>query len=106
MPRSNNVLKPTNRHLLIIPHYKEKDKTESGVLLPNDFTEKQNPYIRATVVDIADDCSPQFKHIRRNTFDENKDVIVDSSMIEEIVFGGKKNFLVLENYIVGLLRGL
>ena len=45
-------LKPVNRHLVIVPHV-QKNETNSGVLLPEDFTQEEDRYISASVVDIA-----------------------------------------------------
>ena len=82
MSRIPPRLKPTNRHLTIVPHFQEK-KTESGVLLPEDYKPEQDRYIEATVVDVSDDCSKQFESLRYGTINERK-VVVDASMIEEV----------------------
>tara|TARA_E500000331_G_C17179780_1_gene680009 strand:- start:190 stop:513 length:324 start_codon:yes stop_codon:yes gene_type:complete len=97
------VLKPANRHLLVIPHV-EKNETSSGVLLPEDFAPDVNRYIEATVIDIAEDCSKQFKNLKYTNFDTNKTVIIDQTMIEEVTISDKTYHLILENYIVGMYR--
>ena len=97
------VLKPVNRHLTIIPHVK-KDETQAGVLLPDDFKPKEDRYISATVLDVAPDCSSAIQKMRGHSV-ENKVVVVDRTMIEEVVLGGKSYYTVLENYVVGILRG-
>ena len=98
------VLKPVNRHLTIIPH-RQKDETNSGVLLPEGFEPEEDRYITATVIDIASDCSPGVRELRGST-SSNRVIVVDSSMIEEIVIKDKSYFTILENYVVGILRGL
>ena len=97
------VLKPVNRHMTIIPHIK-KNETQAGVLLPDDFKPEEDRYITATVLDIAPDCSPSLQKLRGHMPD-SKVVVVERSMVEEIVIGDKSYFTVLENYIVGILRG-
>tara|TARA_A100001015_G_scaffold310187_1_gene411083 strand:- start:2054 stop:2377 length:324 start_codon:yes stop_codon:yes gene_type:complete len=102
MSRIAPRLKPTNRHLTIVPHFKD-NKTETGVLLPDDYSPEQNKYVEATVVDVADDCSKQFEQLKYGTLTEKK-IVVDASMIEEVKISNKKTFIVLENYVVGIYR--
>lgn len=95
-------LKPTNRHLLIVPHVKSNE-TNTGVLLPEDYDPGQDPFIEATVIDIADDCAKQFKHLTYGTIGENK-IVVDRSMIQEINLKDSTHYLILENYVMGFFR--
>lgn len=95
-------LKPTNRHLLIIPHI-QKNETTSGVLLPEDFAVEQDTYIEATVIDISEDCAKQFKHLRYGKIDDNR-IVVDRTMIQEIKLKNKTHHMILENYVVGTYR--
>ena len=103
MSRIPPVLKPVNRHLTIIPHVK-KNETQTGVLLPDDFEMEEDRYITATVLDVSTDCSPAFQKMRGHSTD-SKLVVVERSMVEEISVGEKSYFTVLENYVVGILRG-
>ena len=95
-------LKPVNRHLLVIPHT-AKSETTSGVLLPDDFKPEEDRYIEATVIDVATDCAPHFKYLRLGNID-NKKIIIDRSMIEEIKVKEKIHYMILENYVVGVYR--
>ena len=104
MSRVGTFLKPTNRHLLIIPHFRKAKQTNSGVLLPEEYKHEESRYIKATVVAIADDCSTQFRTLKRSSHDENKTIVIDSAMIEEVSIDNKKNYLILENYVIGFLR--
>jgi len=97
------VLRPVNRYMTIIPHVK-KNETQAGVLLPDDFKPEEDRYITATVLDVASDCSPAFNKIRGHSAD-SKVIVVERSMIEEITVGDKSYFTILENYVVGILRG-
>jgi len=96
-------LKPVNRHLLIVPHFRD-NKTESGVPLPEDFQPEKDQYTEATVIDISDDCSGQFKHLKYEMAEECKRVVVDTSMIQKVTVKGASHYLILENYVVGLYK--
>ena len=96
------MLKPVNRHLLIVPHVK-KNETNTGVLLPEDYNPEQDQYIEATVIDIAADCDKQFRHLRYGNVDNNR-IVVDRSMIQEVKLKEKTHFMILENYVVGVYR--
>ena len=96
-------MKPVNRHLTIVPHIK-RSETQTGVLLPDDFKQEDDRYITATVLDVASDCASVFQKMRGHSTD-SRVVVVERSMIEEIEVADKSYFTVLENYIVGILRG-
>ncbi len=98
------VLKPVNRHLTIIPHVK-KNETTSGVILPEDFEIEEDRYITATVMDVSPDCSAAIRSIR-GSGSRNKTIVIDRSMVQEIVVQDKSYFTILENYVVGIMRGI
>lgn len=98
------VLKPVNRHLTIIPHVK-KNETTSGVILPEDFEIEEDRYITATVMDVSPDCSPAIRTLRGSS-SNSRTIVVDRSMVEEIVVQDKSYYTVLENYVVGIMRGI
>ena len=94
-------LKPTNRHLLIVPHEKnKKEELPFGIVLP-ETNEEQSRYIEATVVDVAPDCASQFKKLKYENRD-NPCIIVDRTMIEKVEVGDVVHHLILENYVMGL----
>lgn len=96
-------LKPANRHLLIVPHVK-KNETNSGVMLPEDYKPEQDLYIEATVIDIAEDCNKQFASLRYGTIGEEKRIVVDRTMVQEVNLKDRTHYLILENYVVGVYR--
>jgi hypothetical protein len=100
-----SFLRPVNRHLLVVPHFKSEKPNENGILLPEDYKPQENRYITATVVDVAQDCAEPFQRLRRGTFSE-KAIVLDKSMLEEVDVKGKVSYIILENYVVGLLRGI
>ena len=101
------VLKPLNRHLTIIVHknLEHREEQRSAVILPDDYKEnKKSRYVAATVLEIAPDCSTAFQKIK--TLErEKRTIIIDSSMTEEIEYRDKKYTVILENYVMGFLRG-
>jgi co-chaperonin GroES (HSP10) len=103
MSRLPPVLKPVNRHLTITPHVK-KNETNTGVLLPDGFEPEEDRYITATVLEVAPDCATPFQKMRGHTTN-SRTVVVDRSMIEEVKISDKTYYTILENYIVGILRG-
>jgi co-chaperonin GroES (HSP10) len=86
----------------IVPHFVEK-KTETGVILPDDYKQEESRFIKATVVDIATDCKEDLKRMQRSAKD-SVTLVVDRSMIEEVEVADKKHYVILENYIVGIYR--
>ena len=100
------TLHPVNRHIVIVPHVKQNE-TESGVLLPEDFVRDENEdrYITATVVSVARDCAQAFQRLN-SSIGEQKQIVVDRGMIEDIILGDKTYHIILENYVIGILRGL
>tara|TARA_B100000287_G_scaffold57984_1_gene50998 strand:+ start:69 stop:416 length:348 start_codon:yes stop_codon:yes gene_type:complete len=105
---SNNIisiLNPVNRQITVIPHY-EKNETQSGVLLPEDFEPEQSRYITATVLAVAPDCSDNLRKVlfkSREISNQNTTIVVDAKMVEEINLNNKKHYTILENYVVGVL---
>ena len=93
-------LKPINRHLLIIPQI-DKERTQAGVLLPEDYKPNDDQYIEAIVVDIASDCNKQIKEMKYSN-SEIKKVIVDKSMIQDITIRDRVYHMILENYVIGI----
>ena len=96
-------IKPVNRHLSICPHFREEKEEFAGVLLPDGFEKPEDKYILATVLDIASDCSSTVKEVRISEREQQM-VVVDRAMIEEIAIFNKTYYLVLENYVVGIVK--
>ena len=106
MPSVIERMKPVNRHLLVIPHETRKPKNTSGVLLPEDFEKEKGRYSLVTVIDVASDCASEFKKFSFSNYGEatSKRAIVQTSMLEKVEVGEKKYFLILENYVMGILE--
>ena len=95
-------IKPVNRHLSVIPHFPEESDA-SGVLLPEDYERPMEKYITATVLDYAKDCNPAIRAISLRQ-SPPQEIVVDRAMIEEITICGKSYYVILENYVVGVLK--
>ncbi len=100
---SNNLsrFKPLNRHLSIVPHFRKSEAENSGVLLPEDFSQENQQHLIATVLEISSDCSPPFQRLRATC--EVQQVVVDASMIKKVETKKKTHYLILENYVLGFL---
>lgn len=91
----NNFV-PVNRHIWIdLPQAKE-EQSESGILLPDDYKPKEEKYGIVQVLEVSRDCS-----IECSRYDE---VIVDKKMIDEITVDHETYNVILENYVVGILK--
>jgi len=91
------MFKPVNRYIQVTVRA-APPKTESGIVLPDDFKPTEERYITAEVVSYASDVrfGDQMAH---GAF-----VIVDKSMIEEITINNSKINVVLDNYVVGIIN--
>ena len=89
------MFKPVNRHILIELHKEPEDKA-AQILLPEDYKPTKDKYATATVVAKSDDLS----------FDLPNDskIIIDQSMIDEIAVSCTTYSIILENYVVGIIK--
>ena len=88
--------RPLNRYIEIELEPVEAPQTESGILLPSDF--KVNEARHACVKVKSWDADVRFA----NSLKENSYLIVDKSMVEDVIVNGKTINLVLDNYVLGL----
>ena len=78
-----------------------KPKSTSSLVLPDDYKPTEDRHIIAEVVAYASDV--RFKD-RLVMCGEGSSVIVDKSMIEEITINNMKINVVLDNYVVGIIK--
>ena len=91
------MFKPVNRYIEIeLPEI--IPQTASGIVLPADFKPAEERYGLANVISFAKDV--RFKEQLK----QNSQVIVDKSMIEEITLNKRKINVVLDNYVVGIVK--
>ena len=91
------MFKPLNRYVQINLENPEENKTDSGILLPEEYKPTEETYATATVMNFSDDVK------FANRLFEGCKVVVDKKMVEKINFSNKSINVVLENYIVGIL---
>jgi co-chaperonin GroES (HSP10) len=91
------MFKPVNRYIQIgLPEV--IPQTHSGIVLPDDFKPTEERYGIAEVMSYASDV--RFK----DQIAYGASVIVDKSMIEEITVNNEKINIILDNYIVGIIK--
>ena len=96
------IFHPRNRHLLVelLP---EEEEQESAVLLPDNYKPKTEQYVPVKVIDQAPDCKID-NDIYPGPHAEGNIVIVENSMLNEIKYGDKTFHIVLENYVLGVVK--
>ena len=88
------MLKPLNRHILIDIDQRT-DEQKSLIVLPEDYKPEQEKHSVVQVINKSED-------VKLDLWTGSK-IVVDSSMIEEIVVNNTTYNVILENYVVGVL---
>lgn len=92
------MFKPVNRYIQVKISDPEPVKTETGILLPNDYEPKEERYVQASTLA----WSPDVRFADDLQLDSK--IIIDKSMVEEINSNGLKMHLILDNYVLGLIK--
>tara|TARA_R110000824_G_scaffold337112_1_gene523603 strand:+ start:1932 stop:2216 length:285 start_codon:yes stop_codon:yes gene_type:complete len=90
------MLEPRNRHILVVVQDEQEEEQERAVLLPENYRKPQSPYAAVSVVSAAPDVSQLVM--------AGDTLVVERSMLKEIPFEGSTFYLVLENYILGMIQ--
>jgi len=93
------IFVPHNRNISIELLSPTAEEEEVGVLLPTDYQEAQVPY---TVVRVGETCSALDC---QSLYTPGQLIVVETHMIREINYGEETFYTVLENYVLGELRG-
>jgi len=90
--------KPVNRyiHINLRPH--NAPERASGIVLPQDYTPAQERHVMATVISCASDV--RFAE----SMTGGTQILIDQSMVEEITINKEKITVVLDNYVIGVLK--
>jgi len=88
---------PHNRHLWVDLIEEEKEKKESAVLLPDDYKQEESEFAVVKVKDFAPTC--------QQPWPRGVEAIVEKRMIREIVLGDETFNIILENYVLGIVKG-
>jgi len=91
-------LYPRNRYLSVTPIEKEEEVEQEkvGILLPDDYQKKESPVAEVRVKGVAPSCS-----IRVTKGDR---ILIERSMLQEVEVEGSSFYLILENYVYGVLN--
>ncbi len=89
------MLRPVNRHILV-GYSQPQENTDSGILLPDDYKPPTEDYVVVDVLAVSEDVS-----IRCNTDDQ---IVIDKKMLEEISVNHSIYYLILENYVIGVIE--
>jgi len=94
------MFKPVNRYIQIkLPQVVAQ--TPSGIVLPDDYKPTEERHITVEVAAYASDV--RFKD-QLVMCGDRASVIVDKSMIEEITVDNERINVVLDNYVVGIIK--
>jgi hypothetical protein len=75
----------------------QSQESESLIALPEGVFKAESDHEKVSVVAIASDVRPPLA--------ADQQVVVLSKMIEEVEFDNKTIYLVLENYVLGIVEG-
>ena len=89
------MLRPVNRHILV-DYSPPQESADSGILLPDDYKPPTEDYVVVNVLAVSEDVS-----IRCNTDDQ---IVIDKKMLQEITVGHANYYLILENYVIGVIE--
>ncbi len=89
------MLRPVNRHILV-GYSPPQESTDSGILLPDDYKPPTEDYVVVDVLAVSEDVS-----IRCNTDDQ---IVIDKKMLQEISVNHSIYYLILENYVIGVIE--
>ena len=90
------ILDPRNRHLLVALIPEEEEQEKSAVLLPDNYRPSKSPHVAVRLLEKAPDCKIEGSH--------GSVLIVEASMLNEIVHNSQAFHLVLENYVLGVIE--
>jgi co-chaperonin GroES (HSP10) len=95
--RREEMFEPLNRYIQIEVQQSEHE-TETGILLPADFAPKEDRYTPARIVSWSPDV--RFADQLR----QGAQILIDTSMAEEINVNGITTRVILDNYVLGLIN--
>ena len=93
------IFKPVNRYMWV-EHIEEDsaEEVKSTILVPADYNVPVSPYGTCRVVKVSIDCE------KFSSQDEEKTVIVNASMVEDVKFNGTIYYLISENYVYAIVE--
>ena len=89
------MLRPVNRHILV-GYSPPQETADSGILLPDDYKPPTEDYVVVDVLAVSEDVS-----IRCSDDDQ---IVIDKKMLQEISVNHSIYYLILENYVIGVIE--
>ena len=90
--------RPLNRHILLCPVEKTEEENKSTVLVPDNYVKVKSSHEMYSVIDTARDCEKMTNN------DIGREVVVNNGMVEELKVHGGTYYLLLENYVYGVIH--
>ena len=88
------MLRPVNRHILV-NYSPPQEKTDTGILLPDDYKAPEENHIIVEVLGVADDVSFRCEKGDR--------IVIDKKMLDELSIEHSTYYTILENYVIGVI---
>tara|TARA_Y100000310_G_C20589954_1_gene767465 strand:- start:1027 stop:1332 length:306 start_codon:yes stop_codon:yes gene_type:complete len=89
-------ISPRNRHIVVeIIDDNTQEESKSNVLLPDSYKREEKPYAIVKVLESSPTCTINIS--------KGDKIIVENSMVQKIEIGENEFYLVLENYVYGVL---
>jgi hypothetical protein len=89
---------PYNRHLVVDLIEEKTEEQESIVVLPSDYKKPASPFVKALVIDVAEDSK------FRDTLKLNDVILAERRMLHKVEISEYSFYLILENYIYGRIN--
>ena len=86
---------PRNRHLLVEKIDKPQEENKPSILLPDDYKPAVEEHSYVRIKDISPDCTV---NISRGDM-----ALVETHMLNKVELQEETSFLILENYVLGIL---
>jgi hypothetical protein len=87
---------PVNRHLLVKHCERNQKEDEISILLPEDYRPSESEFATVEVIDWADSVSLPL---------ESGDLaLISRGMLQQAECCGDTHYLILENYVIGIVR--
>tara|TARA_R100000152_G_C6704127_1_gene133016 strand:- start:164 stop:451 length:288 start_codon:yes stop_codon:yes gene_type:complete len=84
---------PFNRHIYVLPVEEKEEEDVHRIVLPDDYTIPQSPYVVCDVLMKANDCEINLQIGDR--------ILVERRMLHQINVEGETIYIVLQNYVYG-----
>ena len=96
--KEKSMFKPVNRYIQVkVVEEPAMSTTTAGILLPNDYEPTEERYVQARILA----WSPDVRFAEELSQDTT--AIIDRSMVEEINSNGNRMYMILDNYVLGLI---